>query len=51
MYMPRLLPLVHNGYPTSIFKHINMDLAAEWEQLQGNKLLAHPFDRDAQDPV
>ena len=42
------LPLVHDAYPTAVFEHIDTDFAAEWEQHKGGKLLAHPFDSDAQ---
>lgn len=44
-------PAVHDAHPSAVFEDIDTDFAAEWEQHQGGKLLAHPFDGDAQDPA
>ena len=45
------LPPVHDAHPTAVFEHIDTDFAAEWDQHLGGKLLAHPFDGEAQDPT
>ena len=44
-------PAVHDAHPSAVFEDIDTDFAVEWEQHQGGKLLAHPFDGDAQDPA
>ena len=45
------LPPVHDAHPTVVFEHIDTDFATEWDQHLGGKLLAHPFDGEAQDPT
>jgi hypothetical protein len=45
------LPPVYDAHPSAVFEHIDTDFAAEWEHQKGGKLLAHPFDGDAQNPA
>jgi len=47
-YTPGPLPSVHDEHPTAVFEHINVKFATEWENHKSGKLLAHPFDLDAQ---
>ena len=50
-YTASPLPSVHNAHPTAVFEHIDTDFTTEWDQHLGGKLLAHPFDGEAQDPA
>jgi hypothetical protein len=43
-YTPGLLPDVQDASPTAIFKNIDLDCISEWEDIEGKKLLAIPFD-------
>ncbi|KAH8978488.1 hypothetical protein EDB92DRAFT_1956382 [Lactarius akahatsu] len=44
------MPLVHTTSPTAALEHIDLDLISAWEQAEGEKLLAHPFDNEARFP-
>ena len=43
------MPIVHDAHPTAPLDHIDIDLVCEWEKYPAGKLLALPFDTEAQD--
>ncbi|KAH9164751.1 hypothetical protein EDB89DRAFT_2077685 [Lactarius sanguifluus] len=44
------MPLVHSTSPTAALDSIDLDLISFWEQAEGQKLLAIPFDNEARLP-
>ncbi|KAH9051433.1 hypothetical protein EDB87DRAFT_1582586 [Lactarius vividus] len=44
------MPLVHAANPTAALEFIDLDLISTWEQAEGEKLLAHPFNNEAKSP-
>ncbi|KAH9171018.1 hypothetical protein EDB89DRAFT_1852863, partial [Lactarius sanguifluus] len=44
------MPLIHSTSPTATLENIDLDLISFWEQAEGGKLLAHPFDNEARFP-
>ncbi|KAH9055099.1 hypothetical protein EDB83DRAFT_2521288 [Lactarius deliciosus] len=42
--------LIHSTSPTAALENIDLDLISFWEQAEGGKLLAHPFDNEARFP-
>ncbi|KAH9051452.1 hypothetical protein EDB87DRAFT_1738886 [Lactarius vividus] len=44
------MPLVHAANPTATLEFIDLDLISTWEQAEGEKLLAHPFNNEAKSP-
>jgi hypothetical protein len=43
------MPAVHDAHPTAILEHIDITLVTDWEKYPAGKLLATPFDNEAQD--
>ncbi|KAI9450685.1 hypothetical protein F5148DRAFT_1152707 [Russula earlei] len=43
-------PAVHDAHPTAILDNIDRNLLFQWMQYRGDKLLAIPFDGEANDP-
>ncbi|KAH9015241.1 hypothetical protein EDB84DRAFT_1443541 [Lactarius hengduanensis] len=44
------MPLVHFTSPTAALENVDLDLISLWEQAEGQKLLALPFDNEARFP-
>ncbi|KAH9011214.1 hypothetical protein EDB83DRAFT_2530383 [Lactarius deliciosus] len=42
--------LIHSTSPTAALENIDLDLISFWEQAEGGKLLAHPFNNEARFP-
>jgi hypothetical protein len=45
-YSPGPMPSIQDSSPTAIFDFIDLKLIKEWEDCQGGKLIAIPFDND-----
>jgi hypothetical protein len=43
------MPTVHDAHPTAALEHIDINLVREWEKFPAGKLLALPFESEAQD--
>ena len=44
------MPDVQDASPTAVFENIDLDCISEWEDINGEKLLAIPFDTPQRDP-
>ena len=48
-YTKAIMPHVQDAHPTSAMDYLDLDLAGEWENHPGGKLLAIPFDTEVHD--